>query len=447
MNLFYINQYITIVKDKNKYIFADAIGLEQKNTYDFTGAQEEVFLEMINGRGYGRKELSDIFGYNSIADWLKNGYILPRQLDYTGYYSRTRSFYYHSGMLQQANALKDKSVLILGCGGIGTHVSWNLTTLGVGRIDLLDFDVVEEHNLNRQILYDRNDIGLFKVDVLKAKLEAINSEIIINAINLKIENEEQLSDICLKNKYDLIIKSLDSPIYFSLWLDSVCVKNHIKYISSTLTSIGQYIGPTFIPGKSSNACDFNDYSTNSIRISGIAPSVSFVMYQIAASVSEEAFKVLLGLGGLKYIDNIYLENFISNRAFSLRPKKKYLLDGANHYSVLNIHNLIAICILLLGVIFHEAQMTTRILAFVYTVIAPIFITDENDNVYKIGFINLLLYLFAMSVILLRDTAFASIQGLNDVLGSVYAVVLLLSFIFLAAVLFQALLIYLDVKKA
>ena len=55
--------------------------------------------------------------------------------------------------------MKSKTVLILGCGGVGTHAAWNLAALGVGKLVLLDCDAVELSNLNRQLLYDVNDIG------------------------------------------------------------------------------------------------------------------------------------------------------------------------------------------------------------------------------------------------------------------------------------------------
>ena len=60
--------------------------------------------------------------------------------------------------------VEGQAVLILGVGGLGSVVALNLLRLGVGKLFLLDYDVVDEHNLNRQLLFSRADIGKSKVE-------------------------------------------------------------------------------------------------------------------------------------------------------------------------------------------------------------------------------------------------------------------------------------------
>lgn len=60
--------------------------------------------------------------------------------------------------------LEQQAVLILGVGGLGSAVAINLLRLGVGKLFLLDYDVVEIHNLNRQLLYSYADVGVPKVE-------------------------------------------------------------------------------------------------------------------------------------------------------------------------------------------------------------------------------------------------------------------------------------------
>ena len=73
------------------------------------------------------------------------------------------------------NKLSDETVLVLGVGGIGTNVAIGLVRLGVKRVILIDKDIIEDHNLNRQQLYSKEDIGKKKVEIAKEKLEACHN--------------------------------------------------------------------------------------------------------------------------------------------------------------------------------------------------------------------------------------------------------------------------------
>ena len=77
--------------------------------------------------------------------------------------------------------LEKQAVLVLGIGGLGSVVVMNLLRLGVGRIYMVDYDVVDEHNLNRQLLFSRADIGKPKVSC------AFNNAVFHNAGNTKME--------------------------------------------------------------------------------------------------------------------------------------------------------------------------------------------------------------------------------------------------------------------
>ncbi len=80
---------------------------------------------------------------------------------------------------------KNKRALIVGAGGIGNYVALNLALLGVGKIDIVDYDIVEPHNLNRQILlYDR--VGEKKSDILAERIKEIDKHIQATSIYGKI---------------------------------------------------------------------------------------------------------------------------------------------------------------------------------------------------------------------------------------------------------------------
>ena len=99
--------------------------------------------------------------------------------------------------------LKKKKVLICGVGGVGSFVAEALARSGVGHIDIVDYDVIDPSNLNRQLLSTKNNTGEIKVDVLKKRLEEI-SDTKVTAYNLFIDENFKLK------KYDYVVDCIDS---------------------------------------------------------------------------------------------------------------------------------------------------------------------------------------------------------------------------------------------
>lgn len=98
-------------------------------------------------------------------------------------------------------------VLIIGCGGLGSPVADYLVRAGVGTIGLVDNDVVDETNLHRQGLYTVEDIGKAKVDVAERRLSAINSDVVISALNQRVQ-ESNLTE--LASDYDIVVDGSDN---------------------------------------------------------------------------------------------------------------------------------------------------------------------------------------------------------------------------------------------
>lgn len=82
--------------------------------------------------------------------------------------------------------LKQHTVGIAGAGGLGSNIAMHLTRVGIGKLIVADFDVVQESNLNRQF-YFRHQLGTKKVDALEANLLAINPELHIEVHNIKLD--------------------------------------------------------------------------------------------------------------------------------------------------------------------------------------------------------------------------------------------------------------------
>ena len=103
--------------------------------------------------------------------------------------------------------LKASKVLIIGTGGLGSPVSLYLAAAGVGKIGLVDYDTVDESNLQRQIVHSSSTIGVPKVESAKQRLLEINPYIEIKTYNLILSKENALE---IMKDYDLIIDGTDN---------------------------------------------------------------------------------------------------------------------------------------------------------------------------------------------------------------------------------------------
>ena len=130
---------------------------------------------------------------------------------------------------ENINKLSNSKVIIFGVGGVGGYVLEMLARSGVGSIDIVDFDVVDTTNLNRQIISTIKNIGKIKVDVAKERVLSINPNLKINAINNRV-SEENIDEF-FKNDYDIAVDCIDS-VKDKMALIEYCYKNNIKIISS-----------------------------------------------------------------------------------------------------------------------------------------------------------------------------------------------------------------------
>jgi len=103
--------------------------------------------------------------------------------------------------------LKGSSVLVVGAGGLGTPAATYLAAAGVGRIGIVDFDVVEESNLHRQVLFSEKDIGKSKADVIGERLRSINPHVRVEPYNLKLDSSNALEVL---GNYDVIADGTDN---------------------------------------------------------------------------------------------------------------------------------------------------------------------------------------------------------------------------------------------
>ncbi|MFA9477655.1 molybdopterin-synthase adenylyltransferase MoeB [Phycisphaerales bacterium AB-hyl4] len=109
--------------------------------------------------------------------------------------------------LEGQKKLKAASVLVIGSGGLGAPVSMYLAAAGIGRIGMVDFDVVDESNLQRQILFDTKDVGTHKLTAARDRLTAINPNVQIDTYEARFSSDNALDII---KPYDVVIDGTDN---------------------------------------------------------------------------------------------------------------------------------------------------------------------------------------------------------------------------------------------
>lgn len=127
-------------------------------------------------------------------------------------------------------SLLNSHAVIIGVGGLGSAAAYYLAAAGVGKITLVDFDVVDLSNLQRQIIHFNEDIGQLKVDSAAARLQALNPDIQIDTIRQALSETELYS---LAKTTDVFIDCCDN---FStrFELNRICVECTVPLVSGSV---------------------------------------------------------------------------------------------------------------------------------------------------------------------------------------------------------------------
>jgi bacteriocin biosynthesis cyclodehydratase domain-containing protein len=144
--------------------------------------------------------------------------------------------------------LRQAEVVVVGVGGLGGRVAWELACCGVGALRLIDGDRVEESNLNRQIQYAEADVGRLKAEAMAERLAAFNSRIEVTPVALRVEGEASLAELIAGA--DLVVDAADWPAHeIEFWCNAACFAAGIPYIAMSHFPPIARAGPLYVPGE------------------------------------------------------------------------------------------------------------------------------------------------------------------------------------------------------
>jgi len=187
--------------------------------------------------------------------------------------------------------LSKAKILIIGAGGLGAAVLPYLAAAGVGEIGIVDDDVIEISNLQRQVIYKTSAIGNYKVDEAKAMVSELNPLVKVNAIAEKLSGKNAIS---LFEQYDIIVDATDNLSIKYLINDACLVTNKPMVYGSIFRFQGQVSvfnyknGPTY-------RCLYPDENNKSINCED-AGVIGISVGIIGMLQANEVIKMILEIG-------------------------------------------------------------------------------------------------------------------------------------------------------
>ncbi|NNE45866.1 MAG: molybdopterin-synthase adenylyltransferase MoeB [Rhodothermales bacterium] len=189
--------------------------------------------------------------------------------------------------------LKSAAVLIVGTGGLGSPLALYLAAAGVGRLGLVDFDVVDVSNLQRQVIHGTSDVGRSKLDSARERILEINPNVIVDLYETRLSSDNALD---ILQGYDLVADGTDNfPTRYLVNDASV-----LSGIPNVYASIFRFEGQVSVfgaPGGPCYRCIYPEPPPPGLVPSCAEGGVLGVLPGIVGSLqASEAIKQILGIG-------------------------------------------------------------------------------------------------------------------------------------------------------
>jgi molybdopterin/thiamine biosynthesis adenylyltransferase len=225
---------------------------------------------------------------------MEAGYLSPREV----------RRYYKQIMIPEVGLagqekLKRAKVLVVGAGGLGCPVLQYLAAAGIGKIGIVEFDKVDESNLQRQVLYGSLDVGKLKAIIAKNRLEHLNSLVDFEIFNLRLDAPNAINII---KQFDIVVDATDNYEVRYIINDSCVILNKPMVHGAIFKFEGQVSvfnyngGPTyrcFNPFE--KATDYKNPSPADVGLMGVLPGITgTIMANEVIKIITETGTVLSG---------------------------------------------------------------------------------------------------------------------------------------------------------
>ncbi len=255
-----------------------------------------------NRSAFGAKSLNDL-GYGEVyslaggfTDWKRNGLeiVLPRTLS-----PEKRTRYSRHLLIPEIGEegqlkLLDARILLIGAGGLGSPASLYLAAAGIGRLGIIDADIVDETNLQRQIAHSLDTLGTPKVDSAKRAINALNPDVEVVGYRERLTSEN--IDRILDDGWDIIVDGADNfPTRYlvndaSVWRGIPVVHGSIYRFEGQVTVFKPHEGPCY-------RCLFPEPPPPELAPSCAEGGVLGVLPGIVGTLqTNEAIKLAAGIG-------------------------------------------------------------------------------------------------------------------------------------------------------
>jgi len=226
--------------------------------------------------------------------------------------------------------LQESSIVIVGCGGLGSVAAVYLAASGVGTIHLIDFDIINVSNLHRQVFYKTADIGKSKSHVLANHIRSISPFVKVSTSNKAITKSNIFDQI---EHFEIVVDCTDS-LPTKYLLNDYCVLTNRILIYGSLYKNDGYVASFNMPNKLGNSANLRDAFPkipkdaipNCSQVGTLNPIVGI----IGLMQAPEVIKILSGVGR-PLMNKLLIYNSSDNTQFVMKLKSR----EANHEIVKN----------------------------------------------------------------------------------------------------------------